>query len=164
MGLPWPAAFRPLEIPMHKPALRALLLAVALGGVLPAAAQKVTVESQGQAAVEARAQALSAQAVAKAIGQPPAGQAQVVFFRAATSPGDTIGVEEGDTPLVRLDPGMYAVLTVTPGAHGFDAGGPAVLPVDAGAGQTRYVQAIRDRAGMPQLRRSSATSFQRAAR
>lgn len=149
---------------MHKHVFRSLLLATALAGALPAAAQKVTIESQGQAAVQAQAQALTAKAIAKSIGQPPAGQAQVVFFRAATSPGSAIGVEEGEAPLISLEPGMYFVLAVAPGRHGFDAGGQASLAVDAGAGQTHYVQVIRNRAGQPQLRRSSAASFQRAAR
>lgn len=149
---------------MHKHVFRSLLLATALGCALPAAAQKVTIESQGQAAVEARARALNAEAIAKAVGQPPAGQAQVVFFRAATSPGSAIGVEEGDAALISLEPGMYFVLAVAPGRHGFDVGGQSSLSIDADAGQTRYVQVIRNRAGQPQLRRSSAASFQRAAR
>jgi hypothetical protein len=130
---------------------------------MPVAAQKVTIESQGQAAVEAKAQALSAKAVAKAIGEAPAGKGQVVFFRAATSPGAAISVGEAGMPLIELEPGMYFVAQVTPGTHGFDAGGPA-LGLNVDDGKTRYVQVIRNRAGQPQLRPSNATSFQRAAR
>ena len=149
---------------MRKTLIRKLLLSAALSFcVLPAMAQKLTIESQGQAEVQAKAQALSAKAVAKAIGEAPAGAGQVVFFRAATSPGATIGVRDAGMPLIDLDPGMYFVAQVTPGTHGFDAGGTA-LGLDVGAGKTRYVQVIRDRAGQPKLRPSNATAFQRAAR
>jgi len=149
---------------MHKQVFRPLLLSAALVLALPAAAQKMTIESQGQAEIVARAQALDAEAVAKAIGEAPAGKGQVVFFRSARSPGAAISVEEGDAALVELEPGMYFVVQVAPGTHGFDAGGSASLGLDAGAGQTHYVQVIRNRAGQPQLRRSSAAAFQRAAR
>jgi len=149
---------------MRKTLIRKLLLSAALSCcALPAMAQKVTIESQGQAEIEAKAQALSAKAVAKAIGEAPAGKGQVVFFRAATSPGATIGVSEAGVPLIDLDPGMYFVAQVTPGTHGFDAGGTA-LGLNVDDGKTRYVQVIRNRAGQPQLRPSNATAFQRAAR
>jgi hypothetical protein len=149
---------------MRNTLIRNLLLSAALSCcALPAAAQKVTIESQGQAEIEAKARALNEKAVAKAIGEAPADKGQVVFFRAATSPGAAIGVAEAGMPLIDLEPGMYFVTQVTPGAHGFDAGG-AAMGLEVGAGQTRYVQVIRNRAGQPQLRRSTATSFQRAAR
>jgi len=148
---------------MRKTLIRKLLLSAALSCALPAMAQKVTIESQGQAEVEAKAQALSAKALAKAIGEAPAGKGQVVFFRAANSPGATIGVSEAGVPLIALDPGMYFIAQVTPGTHGFDAGGTA-LGLNVDDGKTRYVQVIRNRAGQPQLRPSNATAFQRAAR
>lgn len=149
---------------MHKSALSSLLLIAALACALPAAAQKLTIESQGQAEVEAKAQALSAKAIAEAMGEAPAGKGQIVFFRAPTSPGAAIMVEEGDAQLVELEPGMYFVAIVAPGMHHFDAAGPATLGLEADEGKTYYVQVIRNRAGQPQLRRSSAASFQRAAR
>jgi hypothetical protein len=149
---------------MRKPLIRNLMLSAALSCcALPAMAQKLTVESQGQAEIQAKAQALSAKAIAKAIGEAPSGKGQVVFFRAATSPGAAISVGEAGMPLIELEPGMYFVAQVTPGTHGFDAGGPA-LGLNVDDGKTRYVQVIRNRAGQPQLRPSSATSFQRAAR
>ena len=149
---------------MRQTLIRKLLLSAALFCcVLPVAAQKVTIESQGQAEVDAKARALDAQAVAKAIGEAPADSGQVVFFRAATSPGATIGLREGGAPLVDLEPGIYFVARVMPGTHGFDAGGTA-LGLNVDAGKTRYVQVIRNRAGQPQLRPSSASAFQRAAR
>lgn len=148
---------------MHKHVFRPLLLSAMLAVALPAMAQKVVIESQGEAEIVARAQALNAKAVAAAIGQAPAGKGQIVFFRASGSPGAVIGVQEGDTALIDLDPGMYFVVQVAPGTHGFDTGGSDSLGVEAGAGQTLYVQVIRNRAGQPQLRRSSAAAFQRAA-
>lgn len=150
---------------MRTTLIRKLLLSAALSFcALPALAQKVVIESQGQAEVEAKAQALSARAVADAVGEAPAGKGQVVFFRAATSPGAAIGVQENGAGLIDLEPGMYFVAEVAPGAYRFGADAGGDLGLDVAAGQTRYVQVIRNRAGQPQLRRSSATSFQRAAR
>ena len=143
--------------------IRSLVLSAFCLGASPAIAQKMTVESQGQAEIVARAQTLDAKAVAKAIGAVPAGKGQIVFFRAATSPGAGIGVEEGDTSLIALDPGMYFVAQVAPGSHSFDAGDANTLDLAVDAGQTQYVQVIRNRAGEPRLLKSSAARFQRAA-
>lgn len=150
---------------MRKTLIRKLLLSAALSCcALPALAQKVVIESQGQAEVHAKAQALGARAMADAIGEAPAGRGQVVFFRATTSPGAAIGVQENGAGLIDLEPGMYFVAQVAPGTHRFGAGAGGDVEVGIAAGQTRYVQVIRNRAGQPQLRRSSAASFQRAAR
>ena len=148
---------------MRNIVIRSVVLSALCLGVLPAMAQKLTIESQGEAEIVARAQALNASAIAKAIGEAPAGKGQVVFFRAATSPGAGIGVEEGDSALIELDPGMYFVIQADPGTHGFDAGDAGNLDVPVAAGQTQYVQVIRNRAGQPRLLKSSAAKFQRAA-
>lgn len=148
---------------MHKHVLRLLLSSTLLAVALPVAAQKVVIESQGQAEIVARAQALNARGVADAIGQAPEGKGQIVFYRASSSPGAAIGVQEGETALIDLEPGMYFVVQLAPGMHGFDTGGSDSLGVEVGAGQTHYVQVIRNRAGQPQLRRSNAAALQRTA-
>ena len=142
---------------------RSALLAMLVALSLPVAAQKVKIENQGEASVGAEAQALTAEAVEKAVGKAPEGKSQVVFFRSAKSPGESITVNENTEARVELDPGMYYVVATTPGAHAYATdGGNFDLKTDTG--KTYYVQVIRNQAGRAQLRASSADKFQRAAR
>ena len=57
-----------------------------------AAAQQVKIESQGQAEQNAQHKTAIAKSMAEAVGAPLAGTGQVVFFRAANSPGAGIDV------------------------------------------------------------------------
>lgn len=141
------------------------LFAMLLAASLPVAAQKMTVENQGEASKQATAQLLTAEAVEDAVGKAPAGRAQVVFFRSSKSPGDPVSVREaaGGTPLIALDPGMYFVTTAIPGARSYATSDTGPFPLDLEPGRTYYVQAIRNRKGQTQLLRSNADKFARAA-
>jgi hypothetical protein len=132
---------------------------------LPAFAQKVKIENQGQAAVDAAAHEMTVEAVEKDVGKAPAGKAQVVFFRSASSPGDPVGVRDaaGGMSMIDLEPGMYFVSTTTPGTRAYATADTGPFSMDLDAGRTYYVQVIRKKGGAAQLIRSSAEKFARAA-
>lgn len=141
----------------------AVLLFAAIA--MPAFAQKVKIENRGQAAEDVAAHELTAAAIEKDIGKAPAGKAQVVFFRSASSPGDPVGVRDaaGGLSLVDLEPGMYFVSATTPGTRAYATADTGPFSMDLDAGRTYYVQVIRKRGGAAQLLRSSAEKFARAA-
>ena len=138
-------------------ALAASLFSVSLG----AAAQQVKVESQGQAEQNAQRQAAVAKTMSEAVGAPAAGTGQVVFFRAANSPGADIDVVADGMSEGGVGPGMYLTVAATPGSHRY---GPGMLGVAVKPGETKYVQVIRGRDGAPKLLASTASKFQNAAR
>jgi len=144
---------------------RAALAALLFAAALPAFAQKVTVESQGQASENVTARALTAEALETDLGKPPAGRAQVVFFRSSKSPGDPVAIRDaaGGVPLIDLEPGMYFVAVSMPGSRAYATADTGPFSLDLDAGRTYYVQAIRNKSGGAQLLRSSADKFQRAA-
>src|SRR5262245_51033249 len=96
---------------MNTLSFRATLAALLFAAALPAFAQKVTVENQGQASENVTARALTAEALESDLGKPPSGRAQVVFFRSPKSPGDPVAIRDaaGGVPLIELEPGMYFV-------------------------------------------------------
>ena len=146
--------------PMHL--IVALVIAAA---AMPAFAQKVVIENQGEASKSATAHVLTAEAVEKDIGKAPAGRAQVVFFRSSKSPGDNVAVRDaaGGLPLIELEPGTYFIATTTPGSHAYATPDKGPFSMDLDAGRTYYVQAIRNKNGGTQLIRSNAEKFARAA-
>ena len=119
------------------------------------------IESQGQAEQEAQKAALVAKDMAKAVGQPASGMGQVVFFRSSKSPGAAIDVTADSGIAGSLDAGMYIAVPATPGTHPY---GPGTMPIKLKAGETKYVQVIRNRTGNAQLLASNATRFQTTAR
>ena len=139
-------------------ALSCALLAVALS----ASAQQMKIESQGQAAIEAQKEALVAMSMSKAIGQPMPGKGQVVFFRSSKSPGTALDIHADGTVVGDLPAGMYFAVPATPGTHVFATADAGPLSVAVSKDKTYFVQAIRDRAGRPQLLRSTAVKFERA--
>lgn len=142
--------------------LFASLFACTLGfASLGAAAQQLKIESQGQAEQESQKAKAVARSMAQSIGEPAAGMGQVVFFRSSKSPGDGIDVAADGVSAGNVDAGMYLAMPASPGVHAY---GPGTLSLKLKAGETRYVQVIRNRAGAPQLRLSDATRFQNAAR
>lgn len=145
---------------LFRSALSCTLLAVALS----ASAQQMKVESQGEAAVEAQKEALVAMSMSKAIGLPMAGKGQVVFFRSSRSPGAALDIHADGEAVGDLPPGMYFAVPATAGTHAYATGNAGPLSVAVSADKTYYVQVIRNRAGRPQLLRSTATKFQRATR
>ena len=128
---------------------------------LGAAAQKVKIESQGQAEQESQKAAVIAKSMEQAVGAPAAGMGQVVFYRSSKSPGAAIDVAADGVSCGALDAGMYFALPATPGTHPY---GPGDLSITVKAGETKYVQVIRNRAGDPQLLASNAAKFQASAR
>ncbi len=144
--------------------LKCIAVLVFAAAALPAFAQKVKIENQGQAAVDEAAHELNAAAVEQDIGKAPAGKAQVVFFRSATSPGDPIGVRDaaGGMSLIDIEPGMYFKSTPPPGPRAYATADTGPFSMDLDAGRTYYVQVIRKRGGAAQLIRSSAEKFMRA--
>lgn len=128
---------------------------------LGAMAQQLKIESQGQAEQESLKAAAIARDMEQSVGTPAAGMGQVVFYRSSKSPGAAIDVAADGVTAGGLDAGMYFALPSAPGAHRY---GPGELPVAVKAGETKYVQVIRNRAGSPQLLASNAAKFQAAAR
>lgn len=126
-----------------------------------AGAQQLKIESRGQAEEDAQKEAVTAAAMSKAVGMPMAGHAQVVFFRSSKSPGEAIDVVADGSSAGEVPAGMYLAMAATPGTHDF---GPGALSLKLSAGETRYVQVIRNRAGQPQVLRSTASNFQKVAR
>lgn len=141
---------------------RSVLPCVLLVLGLPAAAQSLKVESQGQAAADAEKNRIIAVAMSKAVGLPTAGKGQVVFFRAGRSPGAAVEVDADGEALGELPAGMYFAVPASAGTHAYTSGDAGSLSMSVTAGSTYYVQVIRNRAGRPQLLRSTATKFQRA--
>jgi hypothetical protein len=141
------------------------LFALLLAASLPVAAQKVSIENQGEASKQATAQVLTAEAVENAVGKAPAGRAQVVFFRSSKSPGDAVSVRDaaGGLALIELDPGMYYIASAIPGPRSYATADMGPFPLDLEPGRTYYVQAIRNKNGRTQLLLSSADKFARAA-
>ena len=141
-------------------ALSCTLLAVALS----ASAQQMKIESQGEAAVEAQKEALVAMSMSKAIGLPVAGKGQVVFFRSSKSPGGALDIQADGEAVGDLPAGMYFAVPASAGTHAYATGDAGPLSMSVNADKTYFVQVIRNRAGRPQLLRSTATKFQRATR
>lgn len=144
--------------------LRSALSCTLLAMTLSASAQQLKIESQGEAAIEAQKEALVAMSMSKAIGLPVAGKGQVVFFRTSKSPGAALDIDADGEAVGDLPAGMYFAVPATAGTHAYATGNAAPLSVAVNADKTYYVQVIRNRAGRPQLLRSTATKFQRATR
>lgn len=128
----------------------------------PAFAQKVTIDNQGQAALNSENARIAARALGQAIGVPATGKGRVVLFRAANSPGGDIEVLSGNQSFGALAPGMYFAEDASPGVHSYGTQG-GVLPIEVAAGKTYYVQVIRDRSGQSRVRVASADKFRRLA-
>lgn len=144
--------------------LRSALACTLLAVALSASAQQMKIESQGEAAVEAQKEALVAMSMSKAIGLPVAGKGQVVFFRSSRSPGAALDIHADGEAVGELPAGMYFAVPATAGTHAYATGNAGPLSVAVTTDKTYFVQVIRNRAGHPQLLRSTATRFQRAAR
>ena len=145
--------------------VKCIAVLVFAAAAMPAFAQKVKIENQGQAAVDVAAHELTVAAIEKDIGKAPAGKSQVVFFRSASSPGDPVGVRDaaGGLSLIDLEPGMYFVSTTMPGTRAYATADTGPFSMDLDAGRTYYVQVIRKKGGAAQLLRSTAEKFARVA-
>jgi len=101
-----------------------------------------------------------------AIGAPPAGKGQIVFFRDKKFVGGLISymVREGTTELGKLSNGTYFVLAVDPGTHVYTVHSEAKdnLTLEVEAGETYYVSSgitMGFMAGRPNLAPSDEATF-----
>ena len=117
---------------MHRIFLSGIVFFALSSFSLGAAAQKMKIESQGQAEQEAQKATAIAKSMEQSVGAPAAGMGQVVFFRSSKSPGEPIGLTADGTSAGDLDAGMYLALPATPGTHPY---GPGTLPVTVKAGE-----------------------------
>jgi hypothetical protein len=107
--------------------------------------------------------------VAGAIGQPPEGKGQIVFYRPSMM-GMAIpcSVKENDALVSRLGYGRYFVTTVDPGKHSYMVKSEArdVFPIEVEEGETYYVKcsiAMGIMVGRPNLSPSDQASFEKVA-
>lgn len=129
-----------------------------------AAVEEAQPVAEPVAAAELAAVAVSA--AAGAIGTPPSGKGQIVFFRPSKFAGGAIGfkVREGQTELGKLRSGKYFVAVVEPGQHQYTVHSEAedVLTLEVEAGETYYVQGTINMGflvGRPNLSPSDAVTF-----
>lgn len=144
--------------------LRNIISFALLAMSLAVAAQEVRVEVQGNAATESRKSDAIARAITEKVGAPAAGKGQVVFFRTPSSPGGKIPVAGDGEPIGELPAGMYFAKPAAAGAHAYAISNGNEVSINVRAGQTVYIQVIRNRAGQSKLIRSNAIGFQRATR
>lgn len=78
------------------------------------------------------------------IGAPPAGKAQIVFWRPGTIIGGALGctVREGDVEVARLGAGKYWVHVTDPGKHAYSSRGEKTdtLNMELEEGETYFVR------------------------
>jgi hypothetical protein len=124
--------------------------------VTPAASQETSAPAETMApaveAIPAQAAPVPAPAPAApqptlgsaAVGAPPAGQGQVVFFRPGSMMGMALGctVRESGVELARLGSGKYYAVNFAPGSHQFTVESEAkdVLNMEIEPDETYYVQ------------------------
>lgn len=177
-------------IPMHSSLCRPLLLALRAAFHASAQTERTTreavaqvVASEGDQTVAVEATATVSESAAKsepaskkadgkkadktvAIGEPPAGRGQIVFFRPSKFAGGAIGykVREGACELDKLSNGTYFVHVAEPGKHEYIAHWQAkdLLPLDVEAGETYSVRGTVSMgilAGRPNLPPSDEAAF-----
>jgi hypothetical protein len=142
-------------LPYRLAALCALLLIA-----LPAMAQRVKYEANGQAdALADNLMLVEAAVIRDVTGLAPSSMGQVVFFRSDRPAGDApeLLVREGDADLHALPSGGYFVAVVPPGTHHYSVNGQT-LSVDVEAGHCYYLRAA-DSGGRSRLTTSNAMVF-----
>lgn len=109
----------------------------------PAPAEAPTPANAPAAPAETPASAKAA-VVDGAIAAPPAGKAQVVFYRPSSLLGAALTptIREGETPVTKLGLGRYYVDVIEPGTHTFEVKTEAAdtLSLEADADETYYVK------------------------
>lgn len=141
---------------------RAALLGVLVLLSLPAMAQRVRYDHNGQADVVATNLLIVEAAVVRDLtGMPPERMGQVVFFRASRMGGGDLVVHDNGTRLHNLARGNWFVALAPIGVHHYTVDGRA-LALDVQPGQAYYVRASAD-GGAARLSRSNAMVFLNAA-
>jgi len=132
----------------------------------PAAQQAAAPAAQATPEASPAASASAATPAASAVGAPPAGKGQIVFFRDKKFVGSLISymVREGTTEIGKLSNGSYFVLAVDPGTHVYTVHSEAKdnLTLEVEAGETYYVSSgitMGFMAGRPNLAPSDEATF-----
>jgi hypothetical protein len=135
----------------------------------PAAPAPATATQQAAATQPSPATSTSTTTAAagnSAIGAPPAGKGQIVFFRDKKFVGSMISymVREGTTELGKISNGSYFVVAVDPGTHIYTVHSEAKdnLTLEVEAGETYYVSSgitMGFMAGHPNLAPSDEATF-----
>ena len=160
-----------------KQTLKPLILCLALLAPAGAFAQQATPAPEATTEQPAAADTVQEQAAATeesasnapangAIGAPPEGKGQIVFFRDKKFTGAAIRykVREGATELGKLSNGSYFVHVAEPGAHEYTVHSEAkdILNLEVEAGETYYVIGgitMGFLAGRPNLSPSDQAAF-----
>jgi hypothetical protein len=105
------------------------------------------------------------------VGVPPAGKAEIIFWRPGTVIGAGLGctVHEGAAEVARLGAGKYWVEIVDPGKHVYFTQGEVkdTLPMEAEEGETYFVRCAIGMgivAGRPQISPSDRAEFAKRAK
>ncbi|MBS0296069.1 MAG: hypothetical protein JSR45_07140 [Proteobacteria bacterium] len=100
------------------------------------------------------------------IAAPPAGKAQVIFFRQSRFAGGGVAftIKEGDVGLVKIGSGSYGIHFADPGKHVFKVQSEATdsLTMELDAGETYYVEETMTQGLMlyrPKLAASDEAAF-----
>ena len=160
-----------------KQTLKPLILCLAMLAPAGAFAQQATPAPEATTEQPAAADTVQEQAAATeesasnapangAIGAPPEGKGQIVFFRDKKFTGAAIRykVREGATELGKLSNGSYFVHVAEPGAHEYTVHSEAkdILNLEVEAGETYYVVGgitMGILAGRPNLSPSDQAAF-----
>lgn len=142
-----------VKIPRSLAALALLLVS------LPALAQHIRYEWQGNAYVVAEDQLIAERVVDRVIGASPGADAQLVFFRPVDrAPGDS-SLHKGGVAVAELPGGSYYATSVEAGVHTYAVDGQT-LSVEVAPGQRRYVKIGNEPTG-PRLSSTNALTFLR---
>lgn len=151
------AAFAQTETPADEPPAAA---------VVEQAAPETTTTDETPADPAAEAPAAAPEPAV--LGEPPAGQGQIVFFRPPrfVAGGLSYSVREGDTGIGRLGSGRYFIHNTNPGIHEYNITGETTdtLRLEIEEGEVYYVLQtvnVGNLTGRPTLTPTTEANFQR---
>jgi hypothetical protein len=125
---------------------------------VPAQAQRVRYDHNGQADVVATNFMVVEDALAMQVtGQPVGNLGQVVFFRPDRSATGDVMVNDGGREVHALPQGEWFVALVHPGEHAFNVDGREI-PLQVQAGRSYFVR-VAGAADAPRLSRANAMVF-----
>lgn len=147
---------------MSRSMIRWVAVGVLALAAIPAQAQRVRYDHNGQADVVATNFMVVEAALAQQVtGQPAGNLGQVVFFRPGRSATGDVMVSDGGRELHALPDGQWFVALVHPGEHAFAVDGHGI-PLRVQAGRSYFVR-VAGAAGMPRLSHSNPMGFLAAA-
>lgn len=147
---------------MSRLMIRFAALGVLVLAAIPAQAQRVRYDHNGQADVVATNFMVVEDALATQVtGQPAGNLGQVVFFRPDRSATGDVMVSDGGRAVHPLPDGQWFVALVHPGNHAFAVDGREIA-LQVLPGRSYFVR-VAGAAGAPRLSRSNAMVFLSAA-